>query len=251
MSHLDEATLVALRDGEAHDGRSVAERHLESCPECREALAAAHARRDLIAGALASLDEPFDPAAARRIVRARARAAGAESPRFAQRVLRRAAAVTLLLAAAGGAYAMPGSPVRSWLSGSGDTRPTRPPSTPQGRPTVTSEVETGVHLDVEGGPLRVVLRGVEAGTEIYVRLVAGTTASVTAPRGTRFTTSDGRIEAVTAPGTVRVEFPREARPASLLVSGHTYLRNTDTGLDVVGPSIERTATSIRFRVPAG
>jgi hypothetical protein len=157
--------------------------------------------------------------------------------------------VALLLVAAGAAYALPGSPLRSWLA-RGDADGVRTTATVQPAPAVTSDPETGVHLDVAGGPLRIVLNGVAAGTEIEVRWVSGTTASVMAPRGTRFTTSDGRIEAVTAAGTVRVELPRGALPASLVVSGRTYLRNGHAGLDVPGPVFERGEGVIRFRVPA-
>lgn len=250
MSHLDEATLVALRDGETGANGIEAERHLAECGACASALQELRARQASIADLLVELDEPFDVAVAKNAVRARLRGRGA-APRFVHWSFRRAASVALLLAAAGAAYALPGSPLRSWLAGGRDTGAMQTPATVENTPAMTSDTETGVHLDVAGGPLRIVLNGVAAGTEIEVRWVSGTTASVMAPRGTRFTTSDGRIEAVTAPGTVRVELPRGALPASLVVSGRTYLRNGNAGLDVPGPAFERGEGLIRFRVPAG
>lgn len=250
MSHLDEATLVALRDGEIGESAIEAEHHLASCPACTSALRELRARQTSIADSLVDLDEPFDLVAARIAVHARMRGRGTP-PRLAHWSFRRAASVAFLLVAAGAVYAMPGSPLRGWLAGGKAGSEVQTPPTVQTTPAVTSDTETGVHLDVAGGPLRIILNGVAAGTEIEVRWVSGTTASVMAPRGTRFTTSDGRIEAVTAPGTVRVELPRGALPGSLVVSGRTYLRNGDTGLDLPGPVFERGDGLIRFRVPAG
>lgn len=250
MSHLDEAVLTALRDGRTGSDSAAAERHLASCPSCRKALEATRTREREVASTLAALDEPFDTDAAREAVRARLAPGTSTTPGPARRALRRAAAVVLLFGVGSAAYAMPGSPLRPWLSHLGGGRDTESVTTPQTNP-VTSSVETGVHLDVQGGPVRIVLRGVVAGTEIDVRLVGGATVSVMAPRGTRFTTGEGRIEATTAPGTVHVELPRGVHPASLEVAGRTYLRVTDSGLDVVGPVIDRSDGMIRFAVPAG
>jgi len=249
VNHLDEAVLPAFRDGRAGDDRAAAERHLAACSGCREALEAARARQSGVASALAGLDEAFDIDAAREAVRTRLAAGRSVGPKPARRTLRRAAAVVLFFGVGGAAYAMPGSPLRPWLSHLRGGQSTESLSRPRTRP-LTSTGETGVHLDVQDGPLRIVLNGVAAGTEIEVRLVDGATASVTAPRGTRFTTSGGRIEATTAPGTVHVELPRGVRPASVDADARTYLRATDEGIEIAGPVIERTDEVIRFRVPS-
>lgn len=250
MRHLDEAMLLALRDGEAAEGREAAERHLAECETCRNALAEVGSRREAIAQALAGLDEPIDVPSAREAVRARLGGHGHARGAVVLRSLRRAAVAALFLGAAGAAYAMPGSPLRAWLSHlGGEGAPAQTPSAPAAA-TQSRMAETGVHIDVGAGPVTIVLDGARAGTEIRVTLVSGTTAAVTATRGTHFTTAAGRIEAVVAPGIVRVRLPRDARPASIEVSGRVYLRGTGVALDVLGPTTERTDSVIRFEVPA-
>ncbi len=242
MNHLDEGALLAVRDGEAADE---AERHLEACEACRQALETVRLRRGFVADALSGLDEPFALAPAREAVRARASRGRLVRARTVRRSLRRAAGVALFLGAAGAAWAMPGSPVPGWLSrleGSAEAGSTA---------AASPSAQTGVQMDMASGPARIVLTGAGPGTEIEVVLVDGTTAAVTAPRGTRYATSQGRIEAAVAPGAVRVRLPRGVHPATLEVSGRIYLRNTDAGLQVPGPATDRTGRTIHFTVPAG
>ncbi len=247
MEHLDEGTLAAIRDGE---GTKEAERHLETCVTCRRSLQALQRRGGLVAGSLSQLDEPFDAGFAREAVRTRV-SAGSARRRTARR-LGRAAGVLLFLGAAGAAYAMPGSPVRSWLARRGDAgKPQATVEATQTAPAASAAKETAVRMDLGPGPARIVLRGVRAGTAVEVTLVRGTTAAVTAPRGTRFATSRGWIEADVAPGTVLVELPRDVVPATLEVAGRVYLRNTDAGVQIPGPAGRHTDGSIRFTVPKG
>lgn len=211
--------------------------------------------------ALAALDDDWDLEAARGHVRARVAAHAAStsgatplSGRRPRRVLwglGRAAAILLLTAA--GAYALPGSPVRSWirsaLDGEAPVAATATPTTPAAPESAKRMEGTGVRLSVPSGALRVVLRDAAPGAEIRVALVPGTEAAVYAPAGSRFTSATGRVEARLAPGEVRVELPTGVDPVSLEVGGRTYLRSTDAGLDVSGPVISRTADEILFRVP--
>src|SRR5690606_29906832 len=117
-THLDEATVVALRDGE--EAPESAPRHVEACARCSDVVSDAERRAILITEALAALDDPVvDLEEARSATRARLdrvsegtrRVGGGWMPAH----MGRAAAV--LLVAAGAVSALPGSPVRQWIAG--------------------------------------------------------------------------------------------------------------------------------------
>lgn len=254
MTHLDEGQLLAVRDEQSRD------EHLAACPLCRQSLDELRHRREVVSGALATLDVPTDLEAARARVRARVAAQSASSPGVASLTPRPrralwslSRAAGLLLVTAAGLSALPGSPVRSWVSR------VLAPETPEARSeavtaptteTAPSEPEvTGIRLSVPRGPLRVVVIGAEAGAEVRVRWVPGSDAAILAPIGSRFTSGEGRLEARVTSGPILVELPRGIVPVSLEVGGRIYLRSTDAGLDVPGPLAERSDSEIVFRIP--
>jgi hypothetical protein len=242
MTHLDEARLLVLRDGN-RGADLVGEAHLAECSPCQVVLERLHRRSATIAGALETLDDPHELEAARARVRDRVegRQQGATNvtplPRRRPKLwgveLSRAAGVILVTATAAAA-ALPGSPVREWVGASTGNRET-----------------AGVRLSVANGPLRVSLRGVAAGGEVHVRWVTGAEAAVFAPVGSQFTSGEDRIEATVAPGSVRVELPRNLVPISLEVNGRIYLHKVAGGLEIPGPAEERGTEEIVFRVPGG
>ena len=257
--HLVEGRLIALRDGvEAADDEARA--HLEACGTCREALATLRERGSEVARALHALDAGWDVELARAEVRARVAEVTAARSRTPTLVGRRSRAAVLSLSRAAGillvttaaASALPGSPVRRWLSDrmDGGESVAATPTAAESAPTAARASEsTGVRLSVPSGPLRVVLRDVAPGSEVRVRLVAGTEAAVFAPAGSRFTSATGRVEAQVTPGEVRVELPTGVDTVSLEVGGRIYLRSTDAGLEVSGPVTSRTDDEILFRIP--
>ena len=256
MTHMDEGQLLAVRDDESRH------EHVLECARCRESLEDLRSRRDVVSGALAALDAPTDLDAARARLRQRVAARSADAPsvvplprarrpRTALWSLSRAAG--LLLVTAAGLSALPGSPVRSWVS-----RVLAPEAPESGGPALAAPAvegagggaeATGIRLRVSRGPLRVVVLGAASGTEIHVLWVPGAEAAVFAPPGSRFTSGEGRMEASVAPGGVRVELPRGVVPVSLEVGGRIYLRSTDAGLDLPGPLAQRSASEIVFRIP--
>ena len=261
MSHLNEGQLLSLRDETAapEDG---AQRHLEACAACRDALDASRKQGVAVAGALGALDaDSWDMEGARAKVRlrvshhaaavARGSSLPARRPRLAAWSLSRAAGILLLAAA--GASALPGSPVRSWIE-----RVVAPPAEEAPIPTLAPATapadaaaeaeEAGVRLPVSGSGLSVVLRGASPGTEIRVTWIAANEAALFAPVGSRFTSGEGRVEAFLVPGAVRIELPRGAAPLSLEVNGRILLRNTPAGLEVSGPVVDRTDAGVTFRV---
>jgi len=243
MTHLDEGTIVALRDGALVSGD--ASEHLHGCGRCRTALEESELQAGRVAAALERLDEPFDVEAAKRRVRDRLDAAP-------ERTLRRRGglhlgrAAAILLIAAGAVSALPGSPVRTWLlPASTDADPV--PATTS--PTQESLSEGGIVVNVPDGRMEIVLSGVEPGSEVEVLWMDAATARVSAAAGSSFSFAEGRAEARVAPGPVRVELPRYAPTVSVQVDGRTYLRrSSEGGLEVLEPTEERSEDRIRFVV---
>lgn len=260
MSHLDEGRLLELRD-DAGSGDVDARRHLDGCHSCREALEELRGRETAIGVVLESLDARVDLEAARAAVRRQvtehsAAAAGAASlapapSRGALRGLSRAAGI-LLVAAGGAAAALPGSPVRSWISAVVSSRGADPAmlAEPEAATEAATEAETaGVRLGATTGALRIVLRSLAPGEDLRVQWVPGAEAAVFAPLGSRFATGRGWVEADLAPGAVRVELPAGSQPVTLEVDGIAYLRRDVAGLELPGPVASRAGGEVVFRRP--
>ena len=109
LAHPDEEQIQRLVDGElsSHAEQSVRE-HLTTCPECRRRVAEAERDAEDVKALLHALDHPAPP------IRAEEVAASAARQRDSA-WMRQAAAVLLAAGIAGAAYAVPGSPVRTWV----------------------------------------------------------------------------------------------------------------------------------------
>ena len=219
MSHIDEGTIVSLRDGSLMTGE--ASEHLSDCPRCHTALADARRRAVLIAGSLSALDTPVDTGSAKAAVRARL-----DSDREGRRTrpqtrwhLGRAAAV--LLVAAGAAYALPGSPVRGWVFQT-DAGPVPTPALEGG--VQETRQDGGIEVNVPAGRIHIVLTGLATGSDLEVVWVDAATARIAAAAGSSFSFAEELAEARVAPGPVRVELPRFASVVSVEVDGRMYLQ---------------------------
>ena len=108
----------------------------------------------------------------------------------------------------------------------------------------------GVRVAVGDAGIRITLVEMAPGASIGVTWVEEGPAAVYAPEGTRFNTSEaqGRIEAVVAAGPVRIELPRSASPATLLVNGSRYLEKTGERIDYAGPPALVDGATVRFQV---
>jgi len=253
MSHLDEGSLMAMRDGSS--GSAEARAHLASCPACQEALAQAHKTRDAVTAALSALDESFDTGAAREAVRARVTDAAAKGEdirpitrraRWGGSALARAAGLVLI--AAVGASALPRSPVRSWV-GSLLSRDVEPAA------VVPADAAPGVALENAGirvsvtAPVRVSVMGLAPGEAVTVLWVPGPEVAVFAASGSRFSSGESGVEATVTHGPVRIELPMNVRPLTLEVSGRIWLRSLSSGVEfLVGPEDE-TSRPLRYVVP--
>lgn len=247
MTHLDEGTILAVRDGDwAED---FAQAHLTQCVDCSGELGQARTRATHITDSLAALDEDVDVETAKAAVRGRldvTRGRTARAGQWTRWSLGKAAA--LLLLAAGTASALPWSPVRSWWRTSAP-EPSAVPARAEPAQTVEGASGGGIAVPVDDGRIAVIVRGAATGASLEVVWVDEPTATVSAPPGSDFTYAGGRAEVDAAAGPIRVELPRAVRLATLEVDGVVYLARSGERLDVAGPVVEWDESHIRFVVP--
>lgn len=247
MTHLEEATVVALRDRE--EVPETERHHVETCAPCADAVSEAERRALLITEALASLDDPVvDLEDARASIRARLDRASESTLRaggwWMPAHMGRAAAV--LLVAAGAVSALPGSPVRQWITGD-DTGPAAAPAV---RVVPEQEAQSaGVTVPVANAGIRVLVSSLGPLDRLEVVWVDGGSARVDAPPGSRFSYAEGRVEALVAGGPVRIELPRSGASVTVEVDGVPYLTRTGDVVEVTGPVGERTDARILFVTP--
>ncbi len=262
MIHVDEGALQALLDGElSAEERYGADRHLEGCAACRAELNALRSASGELAGALSLLD--------RRTPRARGSVPAQPRARPHPRAWRRGrslarAAVLVLGFAAAASATIPGSPVRGWLGGIlaperetvALSEPAGPGPAPETRIAAAAkeapDEEAGISVLPAGGEVRIVLR--RASPELVVRAVlvdrprAGVFARGDAASA-RFGTGAGRIEVEGAgPGELRIELPRAAYHASVVVNGTPYLTKRGDQMRLSVPAQDSMGAEVTFRV---
>lgn len=256
MGHPDSGSIQALLDGEM-EGREADElrSHVAECPACKaekETLAAASKET---ARALLLLDRAPPLDSARKSIQARRRRKVMAGPERSLFSLPRAASIALLITGMAAA-ALPGSPVRRWLTqGWGDVtqegaevegaRNTDDPST---APAPEREVppETGVGITVPSEGMDISVHGLLPGAELRLLWTDGEEAWIHAGEGTRFNRTGGRLEAFSPPGDVRIEVPRSTPYMVVRLDGVMLLRKTGSDLEIMGPVLESTASEIRF-----
>jgi anti-sigma factor RsiW len=254
MTHPEEGTLLALLDGELHGPeRARAESHLGTCAECAALLRDLKDVRTLFGGAVAKADVPAPAEWALHSVRRRQarRGSGVE----VRRALLRAA--VFVLAFGGVAYAaVPGSPVRAWVS-----RIVAPAATPAPEPRLkpapapvavpVERAPAGVSIAPEEGVVHVVLSG--SGPDLRVRARVSDEARATVfatgeAAGARFRTGPGRVEVVGArAGEITVTLPRGARSAVVEADGRVLLSREGERVRVMAPAVGRSGQEMVFR----
>lgn len=242
MSHLDEGTIVALRDRGPTPGDT--RRHLEECVVCRDALAEARRRAESVEHALEALRADPDVESAKAEVRKRLDARRDAGRHRSSRLvwsLGRAAGLVLLFS--GVVYALPNSPLRAWLHSD-------PPPDHVGAPSITGlqrpDPEEGIEIEMPPEGLRIVLNSVDAGTRIEIRWLDAGQARIVAAAGSRYAISEGRAEAGVVSGPVRVDVPRDGSSITIEVNGRMILERIDGSLDVMGDVVSRSADRIVF-----
>lgn len=233
MTHIAEGTIQAYLDDELLlEERWHTERHLEECELCRRELAAQETRAAGFRGAVERLDGAL-PAHEHAIGWPRA-GRGGELRRMLPR-----AAVLLLFVGAAASATVPGWPLRNWIEQlvpAADQEVSTAPADQGPAPAdAPARAEAGVFVEAADGEVEVVLRD---GRDLRVRtvLVDGSRAGVTTvggAAGARFRTGAGRIEVIDAAGgQVRIEIPRGAVAATVMINGHVVLQKEDSSFDL-------------------
>ena len=208
--HLDDPHIQRLIDGEVEAREeSTARAHLHGCADCRRRADEAGREGLEIAALLETLDVPLPRIDATTIM-ARADATP-RRPRARFANLRKAAAVLLVVGLAGAVYALPGSPVRTWVHDVVRRLAPKPHSpVEQAQP----RQEAGISVLPEDRLVILFRLGAASGNGLaFVSLTDGSEVQVHAPpRAATFSSSPGRLEIevrdVSAPFVVQV--PRTA-----------------------------------------
>lgn len=245
--------LLAYLDGEGTPGgRRRIEEDLAASPEDAARLDALRFQSRRITAALEELDVEVPrtgmPERLREAARAAPRPIGsAPSIRRASRVGGRsvATAAALILVLAAGAYAVPGSPFRGFVSRSVEAFASllggeaQGPADPGPSDVAVDPVEGRVHISITG-----------PGERLRVTVAAGEghRAHVSA-RVARFEVQAGRIDVLDAAGDVRVVVPRIATDVVIEVDGTIVARGAGRSLELT-PAAEDGAAEILLE-PAG
>lgn len=250
LQHVDEGELQSLIDGELDaPAADRVEAHLTECGACRAEVDSLQQASMALSGALRELDRP-----AVAVPPFRAPAARPAAMAGGWGALPRAAVLVLGLAGAASA-AIPGSPVRAWVESLAGERAAETPAAVAEGPGPERAIagpEAGVSVAPEAGTVRVVLNDVAADVLVTAVLTDGPRAGVYATGAAaeaRFTTGRGRIDAVgAASGTLRVEIPRDAVSATVIVNGRTYVVKDGDRLRGGGPDAETAGDEVTFRM---
>jgi len=242
MTHPDEGTLLALRDGEPI---TQADRvHIAECSTCSALLDDARARAETVRRVLHEDGDEIDIARAKAAVRDRLdRNTGRpSSPLFASG-LRRAAAI--LLVAAGAVSALPSSPVRAWLSGGSNESPE---GTTEGAAATSPDTDTrSIGVPAQSG-LVIAFSGAEPGTPISLAFRPQDAVGVSAAEGTRFAVADNRVDASEVVGPVVIRVPEDAPSLTITVDGRMMFRGTMSEFEVDASGVQADGGWV-FRVP--
>lgn len=243
MTHLDEGTILTIRDRGLVD--SGAREHLDGCPSCTMALDTAKERADAVARSLRTLDDgaPIDVEAAKAEVRRRVDARRDAHPRrgpWIHRSLGRAAILVLL--ASGAVYALPNSPLRGWLAGTGTSSPGVVESSTDGG------VSPGVELTVPATGLSIRLTAVAADQRIEVVWIDGDQLSVVAGSDSRYEVSATGVGVVVSAGDVRIGVPIGPAPIIIEANGRMVLSRVDGEVDIQADVVSRDENRIVFTV---
>lgn len=213
--HLDEEQALRLLHGELPDhARAAAAAHLAACETCAALLERERREEEATLALLQRLDHPAPAPRAADVLRRR--------PRARRPSVRRAAALLIVAAGAGAAYAMPASPLRALverLRGERLVSPAPAPAPPERSPSASGvAVAPGASLVIEVAAPR--------GAAVRLRLVDDSLVAVRVAEGRAAFASDVQRLLVSAEGSavVVVDVPRSAARVDVAAGGRTVLR---------------------------
>lgn len=242
MNHVEQGELQTYLDSEGTLSlRAQIETHLKNCEACTRELNELRAAASLFATAMHGADAQAPTFTAYAAVSA-ARAVG-KPKRFAfSRAMLSRAAVMLIGFAALASAAIPGSPVRGWITtawraiGIAPDVATVDEAPAAGRPAIVPATDpatepASLSIQPVDGRVRVTLLNVDAATTIRIRTVDGDRAVIqaTGPAArARFRTGPGSAELIgVGKGEITIDLPRNARDARVEVDGKVLFPKSD------------------------
>ena len=106
--------------------------------------------------------------------------------------------------------------------------------------------ETGAGIPVTAGAVEIWIHGLPREAGLRVLWTDSEEAWIYAGEGTRFNSTDGRLEASDPPGAVRVEIPSNLEEVVVGLDGAVLLRKSGGELEILAPVEERTPSEVRF-----
>lgn len=249
--HLDEERIQRLLHGElARADETEARAHVAQCDGCRGRLVEAEREEREVLGLLRSLDGPAPVVGVESVL---ARAGAPDSARHARartrglprpgrwlhaRPLQWAAGFVIAAIVAGAAYAVPGSPVRTWVDavvqrvggGRGDGS--------GGTPEPSESQWSGIAVRAGSG-LVIRFAAAGAGARALVTLTDDAEVTVRSPVGAAtFTTTEGglEIDRVAPSAEFRIAIPRAAARVEIQVSGRRVFLKEGARIEAPGPA---------------
>lgn len=263
--HVSDETLLAFLDREVRAvERSEIEEHVARCEACAIRLEWVRSASGRVGEALEALDGEAPWTGMPAVLAQAARTAGADTgmtepvrsiasapsirraPRFSGRPVAVAASLVLLLAA--GAWAVPGSPVRAWLSGTATAvaelfrsdAPETDVATADASPENTSDA--GVFVEPRDGRVQVSLWAAAAGTRVRIGLTSAEFASARSTGASgRYSVGPGLIEVSEASGEMIIELPRQVPEARVEIDGRIVVRKRGNELYLTPAADSSTA----------
>ena len=260
MTHIESGELQAYLDEEVAAGsRAQIDRHLRACTECATEVKELRAASSLFASLLHAADAAAPVMQARAIVAAQRTDTPRKRMAFSRSALAKAAVLMLGFAALASA-AIPGSPVRAWISDA--LRGSRPAVVPTPAPVEVSPSaaapaatpgtdEAALSIEPADGRVLILLSGVTGETTIRVRLVDSDRALVQTSGGAahaRFRTGPGRIEVLgIEKGEVTIEMPRSVIDARVEVDGRVLFQKDHDQLRLSEPRLPGANSEFVFK----
>jgi hypothetical protein len=213
VAHLDDAELLSLADGEAHDALAAAETHLSACADCSRRLEIVRGRNEALSAILARASvQPLD-GESRRGQREAIEARLAYSSRRRARPMWRsplARAAAGIVIAASLAAAAP--PIRSWIAShiSAISQPEVTP-VPAGVKPQPNVAPNEVYFPISGTELAVTLTSSQLGGRVIVRRADDTRSSASVVGGS--------AELVVLPDGVRIRNQTTSSASYVLRAG--------------------------------
>jgi predicted anti-sigma-YlaC factor YlaD len=258
MNHTDSGALIAWLDGELPvEVRGELDAHLAECDSCRTELSGVQDLAQQFDDAIGLLNPRIPLLSARVAIEQQAdRSRFRRSRRFMAASLAKAAAITLLVAGAAAA-AIPGSPVRKWVSdvvariaGSRVETPVAVAAPTVAEPLPQEPAGPAVTVPT-GGTIRVSIHALPASASLTVKVVDRDGVflrALGANDPVRFVPrSDASIEVFDVRTGLVIELPKNLTSASIDVDGRPYYTKDAAGERFVGPGAKPGNDGVTFR----